>query len=197
MTEIIVDKKLVRKCKARAKAIAQFYAKTGRTNTSFSKGVYSKNKAINVYTFGTIGEVALLLFLGIDPEPYFLRSVEHSDGGVDVEVNGHTIDVKSSDHPFASRLMWPVKMIDKLPHAAENFVMARVAVAPTEDEGRVVRLVGWVTRDEFIAQHHKAYRISGIVDGTPYMNEKSLYSMDEIVQHLGRNKATEQESDHG
>jgi len=192
MTEIIVEKTLARKCRTRGEAIAKSWSKHGgAVNPAYSKGKVTQKQSASINTFGIVAEVALHIYLGIDPEPVFARANE-SDGGVDLNVNGKTIDVKASDNPFATRLMWPVKLIHKLPDAADIFVMATVAPAPAEDGSRTVRFRGWVTKEEFIAQHWKAKGMQNIVDGTPFMNEKSLYSMEQLVQHLGHIQATKE-----
>ncbi len=191
--EIKVDKTLVRKCRARGDAIAKAWTHNGvLTNPAYSKGRVTQKQSAAINTYGIIAEVALHLYLGLDPEPHFNRSATESDGGVDLNVNGKTIDVKASDNPFATRLMWPVKLIHKLPACADVLVMAVVAPAPAEDGSRTVRFRGWVTKEEFISQHWKAKGINGVVDGSPYMNEKSLYSMEQLVQHLGHVKATKE-----
>lgn len=190
MTDITVPAAMVRKCKQRGAAIAKMWAKSGNmVNPAYSKGRVTQKQSAEINAFGIVAEVAFHIYLGIDPEPIFQRDATQSDGGFDVMVNGHTIDIKASDNRFASRLMWPVKLIHKLPAAAEILVMA--VVAPQALDGsRAVSLRGWTTRDEFINQHWKAKGINGVVDGTPYMNEKSLYSMEQIMQHLGHIQVT-------
>ena len=189
MTEVKVDKALVRKCQIKARAAAATATKKGYRE-KYSKGAQSKAQMVEINTAGNIGEVALCIYLGINPETEMNWGTDRPDSGYDIKVGDKTVDVKATTHAFASRLMWPVTKVDKLSQAADIFVLARVAAAPGEDGSRIVRLTGWVTRDEFIAQHWKAKGISGVVDGTPYMNEKSLYSMEQLVQHLGHKQAT-------
>lgn len=189
MTEIIIDKTLVKKCQTKAKAAVKNNAAKGYKDR-YSKGVQSKAANLEIMTAGFIAEAAMCIYLGIDPNDELTWRADRPDGGYDIKVGSKTIDVKASPNAFASRLMWPVTKIDKLPQAADVFVMAVTARAPAENGTRLVRLAGWTTREEFIAQHWKARSISGVIDGTPYMNEKSLYSMEQIVQHLGHVKAT-------
>jgi hypothetical protein len=191
MTDIIVDKKLVRQCRTKAQAAVNNNTVKGYRD-QYSKGAQTKAANIAITTAGFIAEAAVCVFLGINPEDELTWRADRPDGGYDIKVGDKTVDVKASTNAFASRLMWPVTKMDKLAQAADIFVLAIVAPASAEDGSRAVRLRGWVTRDEFIAQHFKAVKMSGIVDGTPYMNDKSLYSMEQIVQHLGHTKATEE-----
>lgn len=190
MTIIIVPEDLVKKCKRRAKEIDAHYTKLGLTNQIHSKGKVSRSMRVNLFTFGTIAEVALCLYLGVDPEMPLMSTIGEVDGGVDITVNGHTIDVKASDNAFASRLMWPVKKMERMVDAADILVMAVVTPIEAETGTRSVDLRGWVTKQDFISQHFKAYKMNGIVDGTPFMNQKSLYSIEQLVQHIGHVKTT-------
>ena len=188
-SEIPVDKYLVRKCAQKARAAVKNNISKGYRD-KYSKGAQSKAANLEIMTAGFIAEAAMCIYLGLNPHDELTWRSDRPDGGYDIRMGITTIDVKATTNVFASRLMWPVTKVDKLPTAADIFVLALVARAPAEDGTRIVRLLGWTTRDEFIAQHFKAVKMSGIVDGTPYMNEKSLYSMEELVQHLGHVEAT-------
>lgn len=191
MTEIIVSADLVKRCIAKAKAAMKSNTTKGRRER-YSKGAISKERKIEINVAGFVGEVALCIYLGLNPDTALDWQTSNPDAGHDIRVNSKTIDVKASPNAFASRLMWPVTKMEKLPQAADIFVLAVVPFRATPHlDGQPVRLAGWVTRDEFIAQCWKAKAINGVVDGTPYMNEKSLYSMEQIVQHLGHVQATE------
>lgn len=190
MTDILVPANIVIKCRKKAKAVVK-NANAKGMKEKYSKGAISKDKQIEISTCGFVAEVAMCIYLGMDYLPILAAHHDKPDGGFDIKAGDKTVDVKASPNQYASRLMWPVTKMDKLPHAADVFVLAVVPPRPTpHPEGQPVRLAGWTTRDEFIAQHWKAQGISGIVDGTPYMNEKSLYSMEQIVQHLGHVPAT-------
>lgn len=191
MTEILVPADLVKKCEAKARAAVKNNA-AKRYRDKYSKGAQTKAKNIDTMKAGFLAEVAMCIYLGLDPDDELTWRADRPDGGYDIKFpySGHTIDVKASTNVLASRLLWPVTKLDKLATAAEIFVFTRVPESKATPAGQVVELCGWVTKKEFISQHWKAKGINGIVDGTPYMNEKSLYSMEQIVQHLGDVKAT-------
>lgn len=195
MIEISVDIELVKRCHKKAVAVVDNNMAKGYRET-YSLGAKSRAESIAICLMGFIAESATCLYLGLDPAHELTWRTERPDGGFDIRCGTMTIDVKASEHPYASRLMWPVKKLDKLPGAADIFVLARVPKAMASREGQRVQLCGWVTRDEFILKHDKAAGIGGIVDGTPFMNQNSLYSMEQLVQHLGHEEATK-ESHHG
>ena len=193
--QIIVPPLLVSKCIAKASAaVKNNTAKKYRDK--YSKGMQSRSNNIETSSAAFIAEVAVCMYLGLDPENELTWKPERPDGGYDIKVYGKsstqftTIDVKASTHQFASRLMWPITKLSKLSTAADVFVLAIVCPNNQEDGGRFVSLRGWITRDEFIHQHFRAYGLTGIMNGTPYMDEKALYSMEQIVQHLGHIEAT-------
>lgn len=184
MIEIFVDKKLVKKCHKKACGVVSNNTRKNYRDR-YTQGAMSRAKQVSINTAGFIAEVALCQFLGIEPEGELVWKTDRPDGGHDVLFKGIRIDVKASTNPFASRLLWPVTKIDKLPQAADIFLLARVPENKVSEDGQAVQLVGWIPRDEFIHACHKAYGISGILQGTPYMNEKALYNMNELCNELG------------
>ena len=182
MTDVFVAHKLVDKCEKKARCIIK--DRGGRRNSKFTK-LYDATKYLEMHTAGLIAECAMCIYLGLDPYTELDWQTKRADGGHDLSCNGHTIDVKASNHPNATRLMWPVKNADALDDVADVLVFARVLATRREKIGQTVDLVGFVPGNTFRSAHWKANGLRGIVDGTPYMNEKDLYTIDQIRQHLG------------
>lgn len=198
MIEVFVNIELVMKCHAKAVATVNNNTSKGYQDR-YSLGQQGRASNIATSLMGYIAEAAVCIYLGLDPVDELTWRTERPDGGYDIRLSpsdafarASTIDVKASENPYAARLMWPVKKVDKLAQAADIFVMTRVPRAKASREGQHVELCGWVTRDEFISSHDKAKGINGIVDGTPFMNVISLYSMEQIMQHLGHIEATKE-----
>lgn len=181
MENVFVGHVLIDKCKE--KGHRKFKEYGGKANRGFTKPVDAE-RFRHMNTIGFIGECALCIYLGLDPNEELDWSAGR-DAGFDLKAGGYTFDVKSSDHPGATRLMWPVKQKHKLPQAADILVMARVPYTKKEQLGQTVELVGWTTRDRFINLHWTARDIPRIADGTPFFNQKDLDSMEMLKQHLG------------
>jgi hypothetical protein len=105
---------------------------------------------------GKIAECGVALDLGLDP----LTAV---DWGFDaapphdlITRKGNTVDVKSSTHPNAQYLIWPVSKIDIFENAAQYLVLA---IGLLDEGAGVYRTLGYVSKEQF-RQHHK------ISDGT-------------------------------
>lgn len=188
-TNVFVGHKLVEKAEKTAKKTDRHFK--GRTNLAYSKGNRGTDKRRHLYTFSKVSECGVCIFLGMNPLNDLNWKTGEPDGGVDITApNGMTIDVKSSDHPNASRLMYPVKNKHRLDDAADIFVFTRVLERSKSDLGQNVELVGWTTRDYFQRMCWVANGIKGVVDGTQYLNEKDLYNMEDLVHHLSDVKET-------
>lgn len=184
METVLVAHKITDKCEKKANAIVKAY-KRRPPREQYSKGRLSYGRMAEINRFGFIAECAVCSYIGMDPNTAISWATKTPDAGHDIKTfNGATIDVKSSDHPAARRLMWPIKKLHKLPHAADIFVLARVSARMNQPLGQVVELVGWITKDKFMRLHWKANGLRGIVDGTPYLNEKELDDMGLLRQHL-------------
>jgi len=187
MTDIIVGQDWIEKCIAFTR---KKYAKPKRLAGNWSKREIPLSQRIEMSARGSMAEVAVCMFLDVDPQESMDWKSGRPDAGYDLMLYGQKIDVKATDHPGARRLMWPVKNVAHLPSAADIFVFARVLPSKRSTAGQLVDLAGWVTRDRFIKEHTRSLGMRGIVDGTPYMNEEHLDSMDDLKQHLNNFKAT-------
>lgn len=180
MVNVLVSKKFVDKCKEHSVAVQKHHKSKGTVNNSYTKYVPTKEQQIQTSFVGKLAECATAIYLNLDCE----RDIDWGlgrDAGYDLKLcNGQTVDVKSSDHPAARRLIFPVKQIDKLQTAADIFVFAKVYTDRANEEGQPIILQGWVMRDDFIRYHWTAKDLKGLKDGTPYMNETELKNMSEI-----------------
>ncbi len=123
---------------------------------------------------GRVAEYAAALYFGLDPNAA-LDWKPNSDSGYDFKDQyGRTFDVKATRNIYAKRLIWPVSKIHKLQNAAQVFIFAKVYEHKRNDLGQVVDLVGWITKEEFIARAKKAVGRPGIIDGSLYVDENDL-----------------------
>lgn len=179
--EVFVGHKLVDRC---FKFGTKQYKSSSRHNRNFTKTRTSLTKRVAMARAARVAECAVCLFMDQDPAKELDWQTKRSDAGFDMKSMGLTIDVKATDHPGASRLMWPIKAVSKLPTAADVFVFAKVLEKENTEMGQVVHLCGWVSRERFIKEHRKSYGLRGIIDGTPYMDEKNLDRLDTLKQHV-------------
>lgn len=188
MTNVFVGHKLVDKCEKKARDMVG--GRWGVGNRHHTKK-YSKESLISMQAAGFIAECAMCIFLKLDPFEKLNWKITQADPGYDIKLDtGTTIDVKSSTHPGARRLIWPVRNVHKLPHAADILVLAIVPGGRRQPLGQTVTFKGYIERDRFIGMHWKAQGVRGIVDGSPYMDEKQLYNMDGLLQHAKDIKTT-------
>ena len=152
----------------------------------YSKGAQTKSRRAHTDYIGRIGEIAVSLYFDLSP-----RATLHwdalPDAGYDLVVFGKTIDVKSTDNRWATRLMWPVTKKEKMATIADYLVQAYVG-GQGEKGGRYVYLVGFTTGQNFVDTHVTAMGIDRVVDGTPYMHERDLQPMMHMREELTKQK---------
>lgn len=183
MTQIMVGPVLLERCRKKAESAANNNM-TKNYIEKYSKSSPDIGRNIEIMRIAFVAEGAVCIFIGLDPEKALTWKTDTPDIGYDLTVRGKTIDIKTSDHPGARRLMWPIKKIDKLPHAADIFIFSRVLPAARSNLGQSVDLVGWVTKERFIKEKTVAHGMYGLVDGTPFLSENSLDDMRALREYL-------------
>lgn len=132
-----------------------------------------------------MAECGVSLFLGQDPHKSVNWDTSGRDNGYDLAIKNQHIEVKSSNSPYASRLMWPVTRVNELRTTPFHlFVFTRVLSSKSEPLGQPVDLAGWITKEKFMAHHWVANGLRGIIDGTPFMHEKQLDPIETLMKHI-------------
>lgn len=185
MVNIFVGHALLDKSMEFARGVVASYL-AGKKESSRNLGIKQKvpiYSDVQTQYVGRVGEVATCLYLELDPIKTLDWNANRLDPGYDITLkNHHTIDVKSTAHPNATRLIWPLTKMRKLPFAADIFVFAKVLKKDGDKMGQIVQLVGCVAKQRFIDQKIVARAMPGLVDGTPYMPETSLDAMEKLLQ---------------
>ena len=124
---------------------------------------------------GRMCEVGVAVGLGLDPMEALDWDATKTDPGYDFMLNILSCDVKSSSHPQASRLIWPVtkkEMFDD--HAAEALIWAWGDVPSRRVEAR-----GWINKETFKLQRKTASHGTppGLNNGTWFMDEADLWDI--------------------
>lgn len=176
MTEIVLGHIIVDRCQAFADQINKHYAPGQNKFIPADLEVKIINNVKTQYT-GRIAEWAACMFFGGDPKKQ-LNWIMKTDHGVDFKIGTVTFDIKASDHPHASRLIWPVSKMHLLDRCANVLLFAKVP--PREPIGQVVHLIGGITRKGFIKNAKRAQGNRGLVDGTMYMDQDQLLTMEEL-----------------
>lgn len=176
MTEFVLGHLVVDRCQAFAEQVNRHWAQEQYKNVVTDLAVKINNNIKTQYT-GRIAEWAACMFFGGDPKRD-LNWIMRPDRGVDFKIGKVTFDIKASDHPHASRLIWPVSKMHLLDRCAHVLLFAKVP--PRETIGQVVHLIGGITREGFIANAKRAQGNMGLVDGTMYMDQDQLLTMEEL-----------------
>lgn len=182
--EVFVGHSIVDKCYKFADSVCKSYA-AGRKEVSRNMQVPSKpriDQDVEIQYTGRIAEYAACLYLGQDPERSLNWGVQ-CDNGYDFIFYGVSIDVKATNNPRATRLIWPISKNHLLKSASDVFIFARVLKEKRGRLGQAVELVGFVTKHRFISECQKAASIPGIVDGTLFIDEKDLDELSTILHN--------------
>jgi len=189
MQEVVVGHGLVKESMAFARTVCASY-QAGRKNHSRGLCVQGKPKIDNnpeIQYVGRVAEVATCIFLGLNPRKT-LNWGAACDDGVDLTADGVAIDVKASNHPGATRLIWPVSKKHFMHKAADVLIFAKVPGDRLGRLGQGVSLVGWVAKTRFVAEAVTATGLRGIVDGTVFMDQKHLDDMTTLKQYIDETK---------
>ena len=127
---------------------------------------------LNLQIDAKAAECAFCLWVGLEPETA-LHWNNHADTGFDVTWYTTRIDVKHTRHDNGS-LIWPIK---KQHLYLEKMFDAFVLVTGHD---RNFNLVGWVTKDGFLANHRIAQPGLNLTVGTWYLMQHRLREMEEL-----------------
>ena len=104
----------------------------------------SQDTDLRIEIDGLIGEMAVCQYFGVRSTPVNLE--DKPDGGYDLMIDGHTVDVKFSKH-MSGDLCFKSKEYFK---AARAILVVPISSDYLEDEYPVVKLAGWVRQREFM-----------------------------------------------
>ena len=104
----------------------------------------SQDTDLRIEIDGLIGEMAVCQYFGVRSTPVNLE--DKPDGGYDLMIDGHTVDVKFSKH-MSGDLCFKSKEYFK---AARAILVVPISIDYLEDEYPVVKLAGWVRQREFM-----------------------------------------------
>lgn len=128
-----------------------------------------------------MGEVGFCRYYDLNPATA-LDWGDLPDGGYDVEIGNTRIDIKSFK-PRYQYLTWPISKNGYYDNKQFDHLYA------VEVHYRAVRMLGWVTKDEFFEKHLVAPERHPLMAGTWYMPLKDLHRerLDEYhTKELGR-----------
>lgn len=117
----------------------------GRERNAAKAGIpshkYATTRASDeeIHVLGARAEIAVARVLGVEPDRNFYR---HGDGGVDLRVGGHTVDVKMRSTPYTDLLVQP----DLSDFRADCIILCW----PWGGNEYTVAVIGLVTRKRFI-----------------------------------------------
>lgn len=178
-----VDQNAVSKAAAFAELVCAAYERGEKENSRVllllgKPEIYSNR---HVQKVGRVGEIAACLAFRLDPD-IALNWSNRCDNGADFRLLKWTVDVKSSDHPNAKRLIWPASKEHFMRQAADILIFARVKLF--QDNSAEVELAGYETKRRFIDRCHYALNERGLVDGTPYLFMHELRPVIDIRDYL-------------
>ena len=180
---VIIENDWVKRCALFAKEVCASYA-AGSKEHSRKLMLSGKPEIFNnphVQMVGRIGEVASCLALRMNPVVE-LNWSDLCDDGKDFMLRRWSVDVKSTDHPRARRLIWPTTKQHFMDKAADILIFAKVSML--DDGCADVDICGFIKKKDFLAicTHAKGER--GIIDGTPYVDKSSLRPIEDIINWL-------------
>ncbi len=122
-----------------------------------------------LHTVGKAGECGMALMMNLDPEDAVNWDASRIDKGWDItNVAGRMIDVKSSDHPMATAMVWP--LTKKRNPDIDDFAFARVA-----KDLSTADLVAWISEVHFwikcqvAGPNHRKF-----LEGTHYIDQMDM-----------------------
>ena len=123
-------------------------------------------------------EIAVAQFLDMPGFEFARQYQEHGHHDVRTKT-GLKVDVKSSSHAKARRLIWPLSKNDDWPlRHFDLLVFCKTHELP------IVELVGWVYKQEFKVRRLISTGADGITAGTWYMEAAQLRDMDTLPGSL-------------
>lgn len=123
---------------------------------------------VEIHRMGCYGEYACCMLLGIP----FNWADDHPDDDIDGTFEGKTVQIKAT--VFGNRLLLFTNM--------EHFKADLAILALVDLEARFVRMVGWVTHDEY-EDWHKFDRVLPHLPKQPQLDRSRLHSPETLVPH--------------
>ena len=135
----------------RAKEFAQKIIKTSNRRSQATK--FHKKALNGGQDFpARLAEIAACIFYGIDPEK-LKWDAEKPDAGYDIKLNGWLVDVKSSEHPAARNVIWPLTDLDSFDRKNFNVLLGTKVIAEWDGALAWVTLFGVIEKSEFREKH--------------------------------------------
>ncbi len=162
-----------------------------RVVAGYAAGAKEQSRALNVpgkpaiyndiaaQANGRLAELGFVRALGLSDD--CLNWSDTCDGSYDVKLNNLTIDIKSSTHPRAKRLMWPVSKNHFITETADIFVF--VKLLRTAD-GATAEICGWIGRHTFLQKAKISDGQHNIAKDTRYMNVDELNHIADLISLL-------------
>jgi hypothetical protein len=132
---------------------------------------------------GRLGEVAWCKYLGLDPDKA-LDWGRWCDHGADFTIGPHIVDVKSTDHAYGTKLIWPVQKN----HIFDSNPFNCLALARIE-ENDDVRLMGVISKDRFAKECITSDGNDRLVKGTRYVPARRLRKAWQFKEMVGNEVA--------
>lgn len=181
MVQVFIGHVAVKKCEKYAQELAEKYVSFRKDRYAVDDRLKSIKDGAEFYLSSTLAEWAAILYCGLDPNKVMnLHVVKGGDRGIDfILPDGRTVDVKSTNHFAASRLIWPQsKDINSI--RASILIAAKCDLSTRKPLGQVVDLVGWVSSQEFKEKARVSDGHGGLRKETRFMYYKDLKTMDAL-----------------
>jgi len=122
-----------------------------------------------LHTYSKVGECGLALMMGLDPKVAVNWDASRTDKGWDItQLAGRQVDVKSSDNPYATALLWPLTR--RRNRDIDDFVFARVLKSLEAAD-----MVAWISEVHFWMKCHVAGpNHSKFREGTHYLDQTEM-----------------------
>lgn len=171
--------KYVQRCLGYGQRIVDHYANGGSPASRSRSGDRGTESNVTLQAQGKVGECALAICLGIDPDTAVKWDTDFADGGTDIYVptNGARIDVKTTLPPF--KLIWS-RNVNDLYHQKKFDII----VAASVEEGDLSRcyLEGWITKGSFFLRKQIADGVNSKLEhGTWFVDKSILSNIDDLL----------------
>lgn len=162
-----------RRCWVFAKGVIRSYALDLKPRSKSLARSYNDelpaDKNLLVQYAGRLAECGLCQLMEISIETLNWND-KACDKGFDIQCCDLLIDVKSSYHRRATKLIWPLEKNDLL----AGSVIDLLAFVPIDMEDGQPDFRGWAWKKTFERKHLVAGKGSGLYPGTWYMHERDL-----------------------
>jgi len=180
---VTLDKAAVKKCEVFGRNVVAGYAagRKERSKALFVPGKPTIHDNWQAQADARLAELAFIRTAGFSDD--YLNWSDKCDGSHDLKLHNLRIDVKSSTHPRAERLIWPVSKNHFIQDAAD--ILVAVKLKRKDDNSAIAELVGWVGRHTFMQKAEVSKGEARIVKGTKFMMYDNLSNMLDLF-HITR-----------